>query len=347
MTTADFRLQRSVSRPASSRLSWRSARTRAWGYQIAAVAAVAVVVALVASQTAINLRQRHIASGFAYLDRTAGFEIASSPIRFSSSDTYARALAVGVLNTLRVTGLGIVLASVLGAIVGVARLSPIGVARAAAGAYVEVLRNTPLLLQLLFWYSLFQLLPDQSHAWNPAAGVFLCDRGLYLPAMTWSAGTLHFQTPTLAGFGFRGGTSVTPEFAALLIGLTTYTAALIGEILRGAIQAVDRGQKEAAAALGLSRHRTLRSVVLPQALPAIVPPLTTQYLNLAKNSSLAVAIGYPDLIATTTSTLNQTGQAVEAIAVAMACYLALSLVIALPMGMLNRTVVAAARPGNT
>jgi general L-amino acid transport system permease protein len=216
---------------------------------------------------------------------------------------------------------------------------------AAAGAYVEALRNTPLLLQLLFCYSLFQLLPGLGHAWHPAPGIYLCDRGLFLPAVTWGGGMLHIDTPTLSGFGFRGGTFVTPEFAALVIGLTLYTAAFIGEIVRGGISAVDRGQTEAAAALGLSRRRALRLVVLPQALPAIVPPLASQYLSLTKNSSLAVAIGYPDLIATTTSTLNQTGQAIEAIAVAMACYLAISVVIALPMGMLNRAVVAVGRPG--
>jgi general L-amino acid transport system permease protein len=341
MTAADVPLPR----PAASRLSWHRARTRAWCYQLAAIGVVVLVAALVASQTAINLRQRSIASGFGYLGRSAGFEIAASPISYSSSDTYARALGVGVINTLRVTALGIAFATVLGTLVGVARLSRIWIASTAAGAYIEVMRNTPLLLQLLFWYSLFQLLPDLRHAWHPAPGIFLCDRGLFLAGFTWSGFTLHLDVPSLSGFGFRGGTYVTPEFAALVMGLTLYTAAFVGEIVRGGISAVDRGQIEAAAALGLSRRRTLRLVVLPQALPAIVPPLASQYLALAKNSSLAVAIGYPDLIATTTSTLNQTGQAIEAIAVAMACYLGLSLAIALPMGMINRAVVTVGRPG--
>jgi len=216
----------------------------------------------------------------------------------------AGALEVGLVNTLRVAALGILIATALGLFVGVARLSPLWIASTASTVYVEALRNTPLLLQLLFWYSLLQALPTARNALHPVPGVFLSNRGLVV-----------------------GGVSASPEFAALLIGVSTCAAAFIGEIVRGGILAVERGQTEAAAALGLSRLRILRLVVLPQAMPVIVPPVTSQFLNLTKNSSLAVAIGYPDLVSITNTTLNQTGQAVEAIALAMVVYLAVSLAI--------------------
>jgi general L-amino acid transport system permease protein len=303
-----------------------------------AVAATAAAIAAVAMQTAENLKLRGIASGFDYLHRAAGFEIASGPLPYSSRDTYAQALVVGVFNTLRVSALGIVAATGLGLIIGVARLSTIRIASTLASAYVEVLRNTPLLLQLFFWYTLSQSLPAPKDALNPFAGVFLCFRGLYMPALTWNDGEPSMEWPELVGFDFSGGTSISPEFAALLIGLTTYTAAFIGEIVRGGILAVDQGQKDAAAALGLSRGRVLRLIVLPQALPVIIPPATSQFLNLVKNSSLAVAIGYPDLISITSVTLNQTGQAIEALTLAMIIYLAISLTISVFMNVYNRTV---------
>ncbi|HET9316800.1 MAG TPA: ABC transporter permease subunit, partial [Vicinamibacteria bacterium] len=192
-------------------------------------------------------------------------------------------------------------------------------------AYVEVVRNTPLLVQLLLWYSLSQGLPGAREAFQPLPGVFLCERGLYLPGPS--------GRPALAGFDIRGGLSVSPEFGALLVGLATYTAAFIGEIVRGGILAVGKGQTEAAAALGLSRGRTLRLVVLPQAVRVMVPSTTSQFVNLAKNSSLAVAIGYPDLLSVTTTTLNQTGQAIEAIAVATTIYLGISLSVSLAMSL--------------
>ena len=202
----------------------------------------------------------------------------------------------------------------------------------------KYLRNTPLLLQLFFWYALSQSLPPPQQALNPVPGVFLCFRGLYLPALAWHDGASFLEWPELVGFDFRGGTSISPEFAALLIGLTSCTAAYLGEIVRGGILAVDQGQKDAAAALGLSRGRALRLIVLPQALPVIIPPATSQFLNLVKNSSLAVAIGYPDLISVTNTTLNQTGQAIEALTLAMIVYLAISLTISLCMNIYNRTV---------
>ena len=299
------------------------------------------IVAAIAFQTAINLRARGIASGFDFLGRPAGFEIAQGPIEFSSRDTYARALLVGLLNTLRVSLLGIVLATSLGVAFGVVRLSNVWIVSAIARGYLEVMRNTPLLLQLLFWYSLSQALPGPRDALNPLPGVFLCFRGLFLPSLIRHAGYpwIAVERPVLVGFGFQGGASVSPEFAALLVGLTTYTAAFIGEIVRGGVLAVDKGQSEAAAALGLSRAKILRLVVLPQALRVIIPPTTSQFLNLLKNSSLAVAIGYPDLISITNTTLNQTGQAIEAIALAMAVYLVVSVSLSLAMNAYNAAIL--------
>jgi general L-amino acid transport system permease protein len=313
------------------RLSWNDARTRAVACQIAVVTVVCALVALVAMQAADNLEQRGIVSGFGYLTRAAGFEIAAGPLLYSSRDSYARALAAGLVNTLRVSVLGILIAIALGVVIGVARLSKIWVVSATARAYVEVMRNTPLLLQLLFWYSLSQSLPEPRAALSPFPGVFLCFRGLFLPRLSWLNGALGLEYPALVGFGFQGGTSISPEFAALLLGLATCTAAFIGEIVRGGILSVGRGQMEAAAALGLSRRKALQRVVLPQALPVIVPPTTSQFLNVTKNSSLAVAIGYTDLISITNTTLNQTGQAIEAIALAMAVYVAIGLLTSLAM----------------
>lgn len=302
-------------------------------WQIVLVAGVCALVGAVTLQTAANLRARGIASGFGYLANSAGFEIASGPIAYSARDSYARALLLGLANTLRVSAAGIVIAGALGVAIGIARLSNVWIVSTASRIYVEALRNTPLLLQLLFWYSLWQSLPGTHEALNPLSGVFLSARGLFLPALEWQQvyPWLAVDRPVPAGFNFRGGTSISPEFGALLIGLSTCTAAFIGEIVRGGILAVPRGQTEAASTLGLSRLRTLRHVVLPQALPVIVPPTTSQFLNLTKNSSLAVAIGYPDLISVTNTTLNQTGQAVEAVALAAACYLAISLVVSLLM----------------
>lgn len=310
-----------------------SPRTRAIVWQTVAIAGVCAGVALIVWTTAANLRARGIASGFGYLSRMAGFAIADGPLAYTSRDTYARALAVGLVNTLRVSLLGIFLATALGLAVGVARLSPNRLVAAMARGYVEALRNTPLLLQLLFWYSLTQALPQLAEALHPLPGVFLCNRGLFLPGIAWQGGVsgfpLSLELPVPIGFGFRGGISISPEFGGLLIGLATYTAAFIGEIVRGGILAVGKGQTEAASALGLSRGKALRLVVWPQAIRVIVPPATSQFLNLTKNSSLAVAIGYPDLMSVTGTSLNQTGQAIEAIAVAMLIYLALSLTIAL------------------
>ncbi len=327
-------------RPVSIR-SWlaRSGpRWRAVAWQALAVALVVALLGAVAAQTAANLRARGIASGFGFLERAAGFEIAGAFIEFSSRDTYARALVVGLLNTIRVSLVGIALATVLGVACGVARLSRVWIVSTIARVFLEAMRNTPLLLQLLFWYSLTQALPGPREALNPLPGVLLSFRGLVFPSLTWHEGPA-ITYPALVGFDFQGGASISPEFWALLVGLTTYTAALIGEIVRGGILAVDRGQSEAAAALGLSRAQMLRLVILPQALRVIIPPTTSQYLNLIKNSSLAVAIGFPDLVAITNTTLNQTGQAIEAIALAMAVYLAISVAVSLAMNAYNAAIL--------
>ena len=329
----------------TSGVSWNDPRARAIAWQLVVVAVVVAIIATVAVQTAVNLRARGIASGFEFLNRPAGFEIARGVLSFSSRDTYARALLVGLLNTVRVSLLGVAIATSLGVVVGIARLSGIWIVSTVARVYVEVTRNTPLLLQLLFWYTLTQGLPAPAAALNPLPGVYLCFRGLFLPAPTWHQGFpwIGVEEPTLVGFGFQGGTSISPEFAALLVGLSTYTAGFIGETIRGGILAVGRGQAEAAAALGLSRLHALRFVVLPQALRVIIPPTTSQFLNLFKNSSLSVAIGYPDLMSITNTTLNQTGQAIEAIALAMAAYLAVSLSLSAGMNLFNRATLRRGR----
>ena len=305
-----------------------SPRGRAIVWQAAALGAAGALVGLAALEAASNLKARGIASGFAYLGRAAGFEIAPGPLPYSARDTYARALAVGLVNTLRVSLAGIVLATVMGVMLGLARLSKVRALSLPAAGYLEVVRNTPLLLQLLVWYSLWQGLPGPRAALHPLPGVLLCNRGLFLPSLS--------ERPALSGFDIRGGLSLSPEFGALLLCLATYTAAFLGEIVRGGVLSVGRGQTEAAAALGLSRARTLRLVVLPQALRVMVPPATSQFLNLAKNASLGVAIGYPELIAVTGSTLNQTGQAIEAIALATLVYLAVSLSFSLAVHLWRR-----------
>jgi len=224
-----------------------------------------------------------------------------------------------------------VAATVLGTFIGLCRLSKNFLLRTLSGTYIEFIRNVPLLVQLFFWYAIItEGMPGPRDALSPLPGVFLSNRGIFLPTLT--------SVPELQGFNFVGGVSMTPEFAALLIGLATYTAAFIAETVRAGILAVDRGQTEAAHALGLTRAQTLRRIVLPQALRVIVPPMTNQYLNLTKNSSLAVAIGYPDLVSIANTTMNQTGQAIEGIAVIMAVYLTISLSISAFMNWYNAHV---------
>jgi general L-amino acid transport system permease protein len=303
-------------------------------YQAAAIAVALLVAGFLIHNTFANLADRHIASGFAFLGREAGFEISESPLlRYDPSDSFLRALAVGVVNTLRVAAAGIVIASILGTAIGLSRLSKNGLLRTLAAAYVEFIRNSPLLVQLFFWYALIaEALPAPREALQPLPGLYLSNRGIFFP--------LPGSVPVLEGFNFTGGMVLTPEFAALLVGLSIYTAAFIAEIVRAGVLAVRRGQWEAALAIGLKRGAALRHVVMPQALRLIVPPLASQYLNLTKNSSLAVAIGYPDLVSIANTTMNQTGQAIEGVAIIMAVYLSISLSISAFMNWYNARILA-------
>ena len=358
-------------------------KLRALLYQLVLLAAGLWFAYEFALNARANLAAQNINSGFVFLDNTAGFSINQSLIPYSEADSYGRAFLVGLLNTLLVSGIGIVLATILGFVIGLARLSPNWLMARLAGGYVEVIRNLPLLFQILFWYlAVLGTLPGPRQSVSLFGEVFLNNRGIILPApvaragagwvaaafvlgavatlglklwakrrqdrtgrrfpLGWSALALviglplavlaasgfpiGIEAPELRGFNFVGGIRLIPEFVALLIALTSYTAAFIAEIVRAGVLAVPRGQTEAALALGLRRGLMLRLVVVPQALRVIVPPLTNQYLNLTKNSSLAVAIGYPDLFAVFAgTTLNQTGQAIEIIAITMAVYLAISL----------------------
>ena len=314
---------------AANRLAWMGwrlydPRVRALLYQFVLAAAVGLAAWYVVANTAENLQARGIASGFHFLFREAGFEISETTfLSYSAASTYLRALAVGVFNTLRVAALAIVLATLLGALIGLARLSRNWLVARSAAAYVEVIRNVPLLVQLFFWYALItEYFPAPAAALNPLPGIFISNRGIVFPL---PRSDLALEYPELAGFNFTGGGALSPEFAALLLGLVIYTASFIAEIVRAGIQAVSHGQTEAASALGLRNSLTLRLVIIPQAMRIIIPPLASQYLNLTKNSSLAVAIAYPDLVATGGTVLNQTGQAVEIVAIWMTVYLTLSL----------------------
>jgi general L-amino acid transport system permease protein len=245
-------------------------------------------------------------------------------------------LAVGLLNTCRIALLAIVAATFIGVSIGLARLSTNWLLAKLAAAYVETLRNVPLLVQLFFWYAVIsESLPAPESAFNPLPGVFLSNRGLAVPMLLWD-GLVKLDLPVFSGFNFSGGVVLSPEFTALFFGLALYTAAFIGEIVRAGILSVDRGQIEAARSLGLNQRQAMRFVILSQALRVIVPPVTSQFLNCTKNSSLAVAIGYPDLVSIANTTINQTGQAIEGIAIIMLVYLTISLAIAALMNGYNR-----------
>jgi general L-amino acid transport system permease protein len=374
---------------------------RGFAYQIVLCALIALLIWGAVSNVIENLERAKIASGFDFWSNTAGFDISQTLIPYSVTSTYGRAFWVGLLNTLLVAALGIVFASVLGFVVGIARLSNNWLVARFAGIYVETIRNLPLLLQLLFWYNaVLKALPDLRESVAIPGGGYLNNRGLFLPnpeiepgftafPITMAVGLLaaflyrafakrrqretgkqapvvwvalalivvvplavlaatgfpiHFTYPEMGRFNIRGGVEVLPEFMALLFGLVIYTAAFIAEVVRAGILAVPAGQTEAAYSLGLRPRPALRLVVVPQAMRVIVPPLTSQYLNLTKNSSLAVAIGYPDLVQIFAGTvLNQTGQAVEVIAVTMAVYLSISLVTSLLMNLYNRRVALVER----
>ena len=377
-------------------------KVRSVAYQLVLCAVVGFLVYGAASNAIENLARAHIASGFGFWNNTAGFDISQTLIEYSSrGSTYGRAFWVGLLNTLLVAGVGIVFATIIGFVIGISRLSRNWLVAKVAGGYVETIRNLPLLLQLLFWYNaVLKALPDIRESIVVAGGVFLNNRGLFLPQPVVQAGfgaveialltgiigavafyvwarkrqertgqqapvfwtalglvaglplaafivagrPLGFEFPQAGRFNITGGVEILPEFAALLFGLSLYTAAFIAEVVRAGILAVSRGQSEAAYSLGLRPGPTLRLVVIPQAMRVIIPPLTSQYLNLTKNSSLAVAIGYPDLVQVFTGTvLNQTGQAVEVVAITMLVYLFISLGTSFLMNIYNRRMALAER----
>lgn len=277
--------------------------------------------------------QYGLTPGYGFLTRPASFEIGESLISYTSRDSYARALLVGLLNTVKVSLIGCFLAGTLGLVLGIARLSGNPLLSRLVQAYVELVRNTPLLLQLFFWSAIVQALPSPRAALEPIPGVFLTNRGVLIPAITAS---LTLEIPELRGFNFRGGWVISPEFATLLIGLTVNFAASISEIVRSGIQSVPRGQWEAARALGLGSGGILRLVILPQALRVMVPLLTSAFLSLTKSSSLAVAIGFPDVTSVLATSANQTGQALEVIGLLIAVYLSLSLAVSAMLNAYNR-----------
>ncbi len=324
-------------------MRWHSRRTRALAVQVGLIVALAVLLGWLLSNTLANMRARGIQSGFGFLLDTAGFDIGESAIAFDSEQPYWRAFLVGLLNTLRVSVTGIVLCTLLGTLVGIGRVSGNALARGLCYAYTELFRNVPILLQLLMWYVLLmEWMPDADAPLQGWAGVFLSKGGLSLPWPSWDdaawTSRLLWEMPALVEGEVRGGLNVSPEFLAVTLGLTLYTSAFVAEVVRSGLQSIARGQLEAARSLGLSPWLTLRHVVLPQAMRVIVPPMTNQYLNLTKNSSLAVAIGYPDLVNISNTALNQTGRAVECIAIIMLIYLALSLLTSGLMNAYNRRV---------
>jgi general L-amino acid transport system permease protein len=374
---------------------------RAVVFQIIAISALVFFFYTIVNNALTNLEARGIATGFDFLTQEAGFGIGLTLIEYDETFSYGRTFMVGLLNTALVSFFGIILATVIGFIMGIARLSSNWLVSRFAAVYIETFRNIPLLLQIFFWYfAVLQALPSARQSLSLGEAIFLNVRGLYFPAPVFEQGSsiviasfvigivatiltgvwaknkqkltgqqtpmgrialglcialpvvvyflagapISADYPELKGFNFKGGISIIPELAALLLALSVYTASFIAEIVRSGINAVSHGQTEAAMSLGLPRSRTLKLVVIPQALRIIIPPLTSQYLNLTKNSSLAMAIGYPDLVSVFAgTTLNQTGQAIEIIAMTMAVYLTLSLLTSALMNLYNKKVALVER----
>lgn len=374
---------------------WRDARVLTAISQIIFVLILLLAAAFFYTNLSSAMRQRGLVAGFDYLNRESGFEIGEGLLAYKPTDTYARAYFVGLVNTLLISVVGIVLATILGVITGVARLSSNWLANRIAATYIEIIRNTPLLVQLVFvYFGIFVKLPPVRESIELPGSIFASQRGVFVPRpiptdtfslwigvivvgilaalvsafvlarhpqtrysfypqivviaaiilfplIGWfaaGASPLTVELPERGRFNFTGGIALSPEFSALLTGLVLYTAAFIAEVVRGGLQAVRKGQIEAARALGLGEMVILQQVIFPQAMRVIVPPLTSQYLNLAKNSSLAVAIGYPDLFSVNQTIANQTGQPVPVILLVMATYLALSLITSLVMNLYNRSV---------
>ncbi len=385
--------EESAGPPVVTTKPWNDPKVRSIFFQAVLLIAVVSFGMYIFGNTAANLEKQGIATGFGFMGTTAGFGIITHLIDYSESSSYGRAFVVGLLNTLLMAFTGIIAATIIGVIIGIARLSKNWMVSRLAMVYIEIFRNIPLLLQIFFWYfAVLRALPSPKASLDIAGGMFVNNRGIYMPAAIYEDGfslviwaliiaviaiffmarwahkrqeatgqqfhtiyvsiglliglpllalivtgfPLSWEIPALKGFNFVGGTVIIPEFLALWVSLSIYTASFIAEIVRAGIQAVSHGQTEAAHALGIQAGPTLRLVILPQALRVIIPPLSSQYLNLTKNSSLATAIAYPELVSVFTGTvLNQTGQAVEIISITMAVYLSISLGISALMNWYN------------
>lgn len=389
-----------VEKPTLKTPFWLDPKKRSIISQIVVIGLVTLLAWYLTSNTLVNLEKQSIATGFGFLQKESAFEIGESPIAYSAANTYARALLVGALNTLKVAFVGIILTLILGTFVGIARLSGNWLVSKLAGGFIEVMQDIPILLQLFFWYAIFyETMPSPRQALNPLNGLFLCNRGVVfavpeshpvhpymliaatlgciliyflrrwakqrqaatgqpfpifsvsvailfgLPLIAWVGwgAPTRMNVPVLSGFNFKGGMTLSPEFIALLMGLVLYTAAFVAEVVRAGIQAVSKGQREAAMSIGLKPGQILSLVILPQALRVIIPPLTSQMLNLTKNSSLAVAIGFPDFVSVANTTINQTGQSIEGVALIMAVYLIFSLSTSAFMNWYNKRVALVER----
>ncbi|MCU8503860.1 amino acid ABC transporter permease [Vibrio vulnificus] len=388
-------------KPSSSTNLFYNPTFRSVVFQVIAILALVFFFYTIVNNALTNLNARGIATGFDFLSQEAGFGIGLTLIEYDETFSYGRTFVIGLLNTALVSFLGIILATVLGFVIGIARLSSNWLVSRFAAIYIEIFRNIPLLLQIFFWYfAVLQALPSPRQSISLGEAIFLNVRGLFFPKPVFEAGSafifaalfagiiatifigvwarnkqkltgqqtpmgrialalivglpalVYFvsgmpvsaEYPALKGFNYQGGITIIPELAALLVALSIYTAAFIAEIVRSGINAVSHGQTEAAMSLGLPRTRTLKLIIIPQALRIIIPPLTSQYLNLTKNSSLAMAIGYPDLVSVFAgTTLNQTGQAIEIIAMTMGVYLTLSLVTSALMNIYNKKVALVER----
>ena len=369
-------------------------------YQVVLIGGLAYVIWSIIENASYNLEKQNIASGFGFWGNTSGFLPNQSLIELSATSSYGEALLSGLLNTLLIAVIGIFFATIVGFVMGIARLSNNWVISKMATVYIEVVRNVPLLLQIFFWYfAVLRALPHPRNSMDIGAGFFLNNRGFFMPKPVFEDGSslmgyalilaiigvfilsrwakkrqmatgqrfpvfwtslgmliglpllaylvtgmpVSYDIPGLQGFNFRGGMKVIPEFVGLLLALTIYTGAFIAEIVRAGILAVNHGQTEAAHALGLRNGPTLRLIIIPQALRVIIPPLTSQYLNLTKNSSLAVAIAYPDIVSVGGTVLNQTGQAIEIIGIWMIIYLSISLITSMIMNWYNRSIALVER----
>lgn len=374
----------------------RNRKVRGILFQLLTVLGLVAFLWYIGSNTMHNIEQRGIKTGFAFLDNSAGFGISEAPVAYTETDTHGRVFFVGLLNTLIVSFYGIIFATILGILIGVLRLSNNWLIRKLSSAYIDIFRNIPLLLQILFWYNVvLKALPSPKQSMEFKGDIFLNNRGLIIPSPDMNSTTItiiisflvalvsiyflnrwakkkqedtgndfptflvsigilvvlpilayfigganfNFDIPARKGFNFVGGKTISPEFLALTLALVIYTATFIAEAVRSGIEAVNKGQKEAAASIGLSSYQSLKLVVLPQAIRIAIPPVINQYLNLIKNSSLAAAIGYPEIVTLFSGTsLNQVGQAIEIIAITMLVYLTMSISVSVLLNWLNHKI---------